>query len=735
MAISAACSHTARLLFVLGALAPFLAAAAPGEAARPKVCIALSGGGALGLAHVGVLRELEAMRVPVDCVAGTSMGAIVGGLYAAGYSPAELEELATTLDWASLVRDAPNRRHLPYRRKVDDLYYLTRWELGVSKRGIRLPDAIVSGHRLGVELQLLTLRAAGIDDFDRLPLPFRAVAADAATAETVVLDRGPLATALRASMAVPGLFAPVEIDGRLLVDGGVVSNLPVAVARELGADVVIAVDLHAPLAERERPESITRVLSQSLDALSQREVARAVRDADVVLRPRVDAWGLLDFEVAAELVARGAEATRDQADSLRAFALDEATWRRHLERQRRATPSLPILQVVVEPGPGLPRAAVARAVRTRPGEALDPLLLSADLERLWELGEFASVGFALEPGGVDGWILRLTGRDKPWGPNFLRTGISLATDLEGESSFGLLAALTMTRLGALGAELKVAAEAAENPLLNVELYQPVAPSRVPFVSLAFGVGERKQRIGLAGGPVQYRFLALRANADAGLALGRWGELRAGYRLFRTESRAFGERPADTPDFDQDHSGFGADLILDQLDRVNFPRSGALLVVDYHEARTELGADEEYRKVDMQLGAAASRGRQTLLLLAHAASGLGGDLPPSEWLGLGGLFTLSGLPPGEVVGAYGGVASLAYLLRIGRLPKFGDGFYLGFSVEAGNAWPTADAVDLGDLRRSIALVFGADTILGPLYLAHGHAEGGSDSFYLYLGRTF
>ncbi|MCB1009063.1 MAG: patatin-like phospholipase family protein [Acidobacteria bacterium] len=374
--------RTLGFLIALGALTPSLVAAEPGEDARPKVCVALSGGGALGLAHVGVLRELEAMQVPVDCIAGTSMGAIVGGLYAAGYSPAELEELVATLDWTSLIRDRPDRRHLPYRRKVDDLNYLTHWELGVSKQGIRLPDALVSGHRLGAELQLLTLRAAGIDDFDRLPLPFRAVAADASTAETIVLDHGALATALRASMAVPGLFAPVEVDGRLLVDGGVVSNLPVAVARELGAAVVIAVDLHAPVAERQRPKSIAGVLSQSLDALSQREVARAVEDADIVLRPEVDEWGLLDFDVGEELVERGAEATRGQADALQALALDEAAWRRHLERQRRAEPTLPIRQVVIEPGPGLPQAAVARSVRTRPGGDLDPLLLSGELERL-----------------------------------------------------------------------------------------------------------------------------------------------------------------------------------------------------------------------------------------------------------------------------------------------------------------------------------------------------------------
>jgi len=728
---------TARRRSALLAVAVLLAAAFPARAAtgRPKVCVALAGGGALGLAHVGVLRELEAMRVPIDCVAGTSMGAIVGGLYAAGYSPAELEELVASLDWAELIRDAPDRRHLPFRRKVDDLTYLTRWELGVSREGFLLPGGIVSGHRLEAELQILGLRAAGVDDFDDLPLPFRAIAADAATAETVFLDHGSLASALRASMAVPGLFAPVELDGRLLVDGGVVSNLPVAAARAMGADLVIAVDLHAPLAERSRPVSVAGVLAQSLDALSRREVARELETADVVLRPEVDPWGLLDFDAGAELVERGAAAARSGNAALRPLAVDEPEWNRHLERQRRTTPPLPIRQVVVEPGPGLPRAAVARSVRSRPGQDLDPLLLAGDLDRLWELGEFSSVGFALEATADDGWILRITGHPKSWGPNYLRTGLSLATDLEGESSFGLLAALTMTRLGSLGAELKLSTEVAETPLLSVELYQPIAPSRVPFVALGLRAGEERQRIAVGDRMVQYRFLSLRASADLGLALGRWGEVRTGYRLFRTESRAFGDRPADTPDFDRDASGIGADLVVDQLDRVNFPRRGALFVAGYHEAREELGADESFRLLAVEVVAAATRGRHTLLALGFARSGLGGEVPPTEWIGLGGLFRLSGLPHGEVVGGYGGVGALAYLLRIGKLPKFGDGIYLGLSFETGNAWATAAEVDLGDLRQSFAAILGVDTVLGPVYLAHGHTDGGSDSFYLYLGRTF
>ena len=729
--------NPALLRATLVALACTLATEAAGtdDAPRPRIGLVLSGGGALGIAHVGVLRTLEELRVPVDCVAGTSMGAIVGGLYAAGYSPAELERLVATLDWNGFVRDTPDRRHLPYRRKVDDLAYLTRWELGLSKGRLRLPSGVVGGHRLGAELKLLGLRAAGIDDFDRLPLPFRAVAADAANGETVLLDRGDLASALRASMAVPGLFAPVERDGRLLVDGGVVANLPVDAARAMGAEIVIAVDLGEPPGARPRPDSIAGVLAQSLDALARREVERALAGADVVIRPQVEGWGLLDFQAGPELVARGAAAAREQLEPLRRLAVDEAAWTRHLERQRRQTPALPIRQLVLEPGPGLPRAALRRAVRSAPGTLLDPARLAGDLERLWELGEFETVDFSLVPAGAEGWDLHLAGHRKPWGPNYLRTGVALVSDLEGSSGFNLLGALTMTGLDRLGREVKLAAQLGESPILTGELYQPLAGSRVPFLVVGLQAGESKRRLAVGDALVQYRFLALRANVDLGLALGRWGELRFGYRHFETRGHAFGERPADLPRLDRDDSGLGGAFVFDQLDRVNFPRRGLLVVADYHEARTALGADQDYRRLDFQTVAAATAGRHSLIALAHGRSALGGELPASEWIGVGGLFDLSGQPPGEIVGSYGGSAALLYLYRLGRLPKFGEGIYVGLSLETGNAWRSAAEVRAGDLRRAFAVVFGADTLLGPVYVGHGHASGGSDSFYLYVGRTF
>ena len=712
--------------------------AAPGaaqERERPRVALVLSGGGALGLAHVGVLRALEELQVPIDCVAGTSMGAIIGGLYAAGYSPAELETRAATLDWNGFVRDTPVRRHLPYRRKLDDLVYLTRWELGVSKRGIVLPQAVVGGHRLGTELRLLSLRAAGIDDFDRLPLPFRAVAADAANGETVVLAGGDLATALRASMAVPGLFAPVERDGRLLVDGGVVANLPVEAARAMGADIVIAVDLREPLADRRRPESVAGVLSQSLDALSRREVQRALADADIVIRPEVGEWGMLDFLAAPELLARGLAAARGQIEALRPLAVGASEWAVQLARQRRETPEIVIRGLRVEPGPGLPAAAVRRAVRSEAGSALEPSLLAQDLERLWELGVFETVDFQLRAAPEGGWDLEIFGHPKPWGPNFLRTGVALASDLEGSSSFNLLGALTLTGLDRRGRELKLQAQLGELPILTAELYQPLADTQVPFLAVGVQAGERKQQIPVGEAQVQYRSLAVRGNADLGLAFGRWGEVRLGYHYYMTQNWAFGERPRELPELDRNDTGVGANLILDQLDRVNFPRRGVLLASSYHESRTSLGADQDYRKLTFQSVLATSRGRHSLVALAHGQSGLGDVLPATEWTGVGGLFNLSGLPPGEVVGSYGGSAALLYLFRLGRLPKWGDGFYAGVSLETGNAWRTADEVSASDLRRAWAVVFGADTLLGPVYVGHGHSDDGSDSFYLYVGRTF
>ncbi|MGV8040455.1 MAG: patatin-like phospholipase family protein [Thermoanaerobaculaceae bacterium] len=707
------------------------------EAATPsrlRVGLVLSGGGALGLAHVGVLKVLEELHVPVDCVAGTSMGAIVGGLYAAGYSPEEIEKLAYELPWGKLIEDQPDRRHLPYRRKVDDQTYLTPIQLGLSGGRVRMPSGLIAGHRLGIELRLLALRVLGIDDFDRLPLPFRAVAADIGSGEMVVLRRGELAQAMRASMAVPGVFSPVELDGRLLVDGGVVDNLPVDQARAMGADIVIAVDVGTPMAAKRRPDSIASILSRTSDMLTRVNVERMLPGVDLLIRPEVGSFGLLDFGQGREILPRGEAAARAQATELARLAVGDDEWQAFLRRHRRATPRVPITAVSVDPGPGLDHRTISHRVRTQPGTLLDPEGLRGDLRRLWELGEFETVTFDVLP-AEEGWELRLAGNRKSWGPTFLRFGLSMATDLEGESRFSLLGSITMTRIDRLGGELKASVQAGGDPLALGEIYQPLQAGGPLFVAAGAGLGSRKVQLPIGSQLEQYRFATQRVAADLGLALGRYGELRAGVRRDATRGRATADERGELPHFDRDDGGWRLGLALDQLDNVNFPRTGFLAFAELFEATEGLGADIPYRRLDLNAVLAASRGRHALIAFAHGSSALGGTLPPSERVALGGLFNLTGLPPGEISGSYGGVAGLIYLYRLGQLPLFGKGVYAGLSFETGNVWDTAREVRSSELRRSGAALFGADTLLGPLYFGWGTTSGGKDSFYLLLGRTF
>jgi NTE family protein len=707
---------------------------APSPPQRPRIGLVLSGGGALGLAHVGVIKVLEELHVPVDCVAGTSMGAIVGGLYAAGYSPEELEQLATTLPWREILLDRPDRRHLPYRRKMDDLTYLTRWEMGFSDGRLRMPPSMIAGQRLGVELRVLGLRAAGITDFDELPLPFRAVAADLDTGEVVVLGSGDLATALRASMAVPGVFAPTEVNGRVLVDGGVVANLPVETARAMGADIIIAIDVGVPLASQQRPDSIAGILSRTSSFLTRLNVEHVLPGVDILIRPELREWKLLDFHGAAKILPRGADAARKQIEALRALSVGEDAWKAYLRRQRRTAPALRLASVSADPGPGLEANTVSKKVHSQPGHELDTPTARGDLKRLWELGEFVTTDFTLVPEG-DAWSLRFTGRSKPWGPNYLRFGLAVATDLEGESQFDTQAALTMTRLNRWGAELKTAVQVGQSPGAQAELYQPLTTSRIPFLATGASFSQVKTQIPIDASTEQYRFWVQRLTLDAGLALGRYGELRAGIRRDSTNGRAQGENADDLPQFDRSDGGLRLNLTIDQIDSVNFPRNGLLAFVDLFEAKTSLGADIPYERLDFNVVLAGTHRRHTLVGILHGGSALGGTLPPSERLHLGGLFSLSGLPRGEVSGSYGGVATLIYFFRLGRLPNFGEGIYVGASLEAGNLWETQDQVSRHDLLWSYAIVFGADTFLGPVYFAHGVNSGGKDSFYLLLGRTF
>src|SRR5256712_2338482 len=342
------------------------AAAAPGVT-RARFGLALSGGGARGMAHIGVLKVLEELHVPIDVIAGTSIGAIVGGLYASGMSPDEIAREMERVDWASLFDDRPPRPDLPYRRKQDDTNAFIDFELGLRSGRILLPRGLIAGQKIGFLFKSLTTRAAFIGDFDRLPIPFRAVATDLADGSMVVLSRGDLADALRASMSLPGTLAPAEIDGRHLVDGGLVRNLPVDVARDAGADLVIAVDVTTPFDPVESLKTLADVTRQVADMVTQDNVTGQVLSADVLIRPDLAAISASNFAAGTEALLSGEEATRAQAAALSHYSLPPDAFEAHLREVRGAPAALParIDSVRIEGASRVDRRILERRIRTR----------------------------------------------------------------------------------------------------------------------------------------------------------------------------------------------------------------------------------------------------------------------------------------------------------------------------------------------------------------------------------
>ncbi|MGK2858006.1 MAG: patatin-like phospholipase family protein [Thermoanaerobaculia bacterium] len=710
---------------------------------RPRIGLVLSGGAALGSAHVGVIKVLEEMRIPIDFVAGTSMGAIVGGLYASGVSPAEMETILATTDWRNLLDDRPPRRQLPYRRKVDDQLYLTRFEAGFNYGRFQIPPGLITGQKLGFALQEMALQAAGIRDFDRLPIPFRAAATDLHTGELVVLRGGDLGQAMRASMSLPGIFSPVEIDGRTLVDGGLARNLPVDLAREMGADVIIAVDVSLPHEEKKKLWSIGSVTGQVIGFQIATNVREQLRLADVVIRPDLDGFGSSQFERSVEMVPLGETAARSVASELEKYALPEAEFQARLERIRRPRTftDAKVRSIQLTQSSTADVRFVMRHVKSRPG---DPFVLEAireDLERLYQTGDYERVDFRLEQVDRD-FELYIEAIDKPWGPNYLRFGLNVVADLEGESSFDVLADYTMTRLNRTRGELKLQARLGENPTIAGELYQPLSLRQTWFVAVRALQGSTTEYlpVPVAGGAVApYRIDVAQVEADVGLQLGRYAELRLGLTHGTSVAEARGGDDSGPPtglprEIESDLAGIHFTAIVDQLDNMNFPREGYFVVADYLDSREELGADADYQHLAGFVGLAGSRGRHTLLGLSNLYSALDSTSP--EIFTLGGLFRLSGAPAGSITGQYGGNLTALYLYRFGDLPLgLGNGIYIGGSVEAGNLWDESEQVSASDLLYAGSLTLGADTIFGPMYLAAGFAEGGEHALYFFIGRSF
>lgn len=719
------------------------AATTPAQATpakRPKICLVLSGGGARGAAHVGVIKVLEELRVPVDCIAGTSMGALVGGSYATGTSVGEMEDILRGITTELLFKETPPREELPVRRRGDDYRTYFGPELGIGPSGIGLPKGVVTGVQLETVLRRLS-KARGYHRFDRLPIPFRAMATDLVSGKPVVFNDGELANVMRASMSVPGAVAPAEIGGRMLVDGMLTANLPVETARAMGADIVIAVNVGTPLLRREALTSIVGVTSQMLSILTEQNVQAslaALRPADILITPELGDFSTGDFDHLPKIAPLGEAAARKLATRLAALALpvDEyAALRR--QQQIAVLPDLrPVDEIRFENLQRVnPRAAQA-VIDTAPGKPIDQQVLDRDMRRLYGTGDFEHVNYRFleEPGRR---VLAVDAVEKSWGPDYLRFGLGLSSDFTGDAFFNLLASHRRTWLNSLGAEWRTDLQIGRTSSLISEFYQPLNAEGDFFIAPHLNLERRSTTIYARNDRLaRYDLSSAALGLDAGLQFRRYGMLRLGITSGSLRP-ALDTGPAVLAPTtgDVQTGGYRLRVVFDRLNSAIFPRSGWAGGLQVFDSNPAFGADDSYRKWDIDGTLAKSFGEHTLNLSLKAGGKIGDNrLPFYDQFQWGGFMQLSGYKTGQFYGERLAFARMMYFQRVMQGTLL-EGAYGGLSLEAGRvSAPLVPGNDDGMLRAA-SIFIAADSPLGPAYLGYGRARSGNDNFYFYLGRQF
>jgi NTE family protein len=732
----------ALVLVSCGAVAPTASLAQSPSAdtpKRPRIGLALSGGGARGAAHIGVLKVLDELRVPVDCVAGTSMGAVIGGSFAAGTTPAEMEKVIEKTDWNEVFTDRPPRAEISSRRKQDDYKNLFAPEFGFRDWSVLLPKGVVAGVNIESFLRYLTEPSSNVQNFAQLPIPFRAVAADIESGQAVILDHGSLALAMRASMSIPGAVSPVEIDGRLLVDGGIANNLPIDIARKTCGDVIIAVNISTPPLTRADITSALSIVVQLINFLGKDTVDRqlaGMTERDVLIAPELGDISSGSFERQGEAVRIGEAAAWQMADSLRRYSLPPEQY-----AALRATQVVPrtglgkVDEIRFEGVERTNREVLAALVESKPGEELDEGKVNADLRRIYGRGDFEAVNYSIErdsAGGSPALVIKV--REKEIGPDYLRFGLALASDFKGDAYFNALVQYRRTWLNKFGAEWVTNAQIGQNSYLFTEFYQPLEERGRFFVAPYGSFGQYSRGVFVGSDRVaEYQVRQGLGGLDLGAALGTFGEVRFGPVWRWIDAYVDTGSPA-LPDVKVNASGMRFKLYGDRLNTAFFSRSGQSLRVDAFEALTALGADDGYRRLEAIWTGAHSFGPHTLHATLAGGTDLGSGMPAYDAFLLGGPFRLSGYQINQFSGDTTAYGMLRYYNQILRLPSLlGSGVYLGLSAEAGrmDGLYTQGGASSGNLYSGSVFV-GAETFLGPAYLGVGMGGGGNTAAYFLLG---
>jgi len=723
------------LLAAMLAIAPAAAQQPEAPRERPRIGLVLAGGGAKGGAHIGVLKVMEEMRVPVDCIAGTSMGALVGAGYAAGQPAADLESFVTGIDWSLVVGGKGRRAMKPV--EANRLATDTQSELkvGVKEGRIVTPAGLVDTSSIDDLLRTYVAQARMVSVFDELPIPFRAVATDMVTGEMVVLDQGDLATAMRASMAIPGAFSPVLLNGMVLADGGMVRNIPVDVARSMCADVVIVVNLVEPPATAEKLVQATQLLSRSMDVMfevNEKIQLQSLTERDIRIDVPMGDITTSDFERVPETIPLGEAAARAAVDRLAVYALpaaEYAAWRQqatvsNAEERRIADIRIEGLHWV--------NADYLESFSTvRTGDVVDIDAISRDARQMAALDELESVAYRLE-GKADQTTLVWLPAEATIGKDYLSPSIGVYADGGGDLKFQASLQHVRRWLNERGGQWRNSLEIGYETSIATSLYQPLDVDQEFFVEPELFAGQTLENLFLDGDHVAtVEFRDLGGRLDFGWNIQRTAQLRLGY--WASERRASVQTgPPGVAAADDVDAGIAFAARYDSRDTASFATSGMSAAVEYYRSDDGLGADREWERVEAGVRKAVPLRRNLMWVSLAGGTDLGDDLPGDRNFSLGGPRTLAGYQFDEIRVESYWLAQGSFLWRIKDLVTIkNQALYAGFGVYAAGLYDRFDGVPDDEIYGASAYLAGS-TPIGSINLGVGYADGNS-AIWISIGK--
>ena len=703
---------------------------------RPKIGLALAGGGARGAAHIGILKRLKELRIPVDYIAGTSIGAIVGGLYASGKSPEELELIINEINWNAVFKDKPPREQLSPRRKVEDNLFLVDKLPGLKDGQLKLPQGVIQGQAFYTLIKDLTRSASAIKDFNDFNPPFRAIATDLETGEAVAIDHGDLATAIRASMSVPAIFAPVEIDGRLLVDGGLANNLPIDVVRKMGADIVIAVDISSPFVDREHLDNVLAVAYQLTNFLTRNNTLRqleSLTEKDILIVPDLQTVESADFKSTDRAVEMGYISALLNSTRLLDLSMSEQDYAGYeLYRSGIITPKIVVEYIDINTGEEISESLLRKKIIQPLDQLLDVDLMNESLGNINGLGYFETVFYDVtERDGMTG--VSITAKPRSWGPKYIQFGARYSNNLAGDDGLDLRLGYLVAPRGPDGSEWSSNLSLGEETGLSTEYFRPLRPDSSYFYSVTAALSRQRFNAFVDGDLVaQSDITRIGASARFGQFLGLLGETSFGYRLYTGDREdRIGVINSSASDIDGGEV-FGR-LVYDSLDSISFPTHGNYLQFNGLRSDENIGASENFGQYGLDYFGAVTSKSLTFLGGVRLQLTTLGDAPLQNRYQFGGLFELGGVNENEFS------TENLVLLRAGvarQMNSFlGSNMWVGGMLQHASTAADTDDLSFDDGILGGSMYLGWNTLAGPLYLGYGISEGGNNSLHLLLGKQF